>query len=269
MSSYFITGVSKGLGLALVRLLASNPSNIVLGLARDMEATEKKLAGDGFKNVHILSGDITDEKALQTAATEAEKILGDKGLDVMINNAGYISDITSLESIRDLENDKELLIQDIYKSFDVNAVGTLKAVYAFLPLVRKGTQKKIVAISSGMGDVDFINDAKVFGSVPYGISKAALNILMAKLNVAYQDEGILCIAICPGEISRDTPPTFNDEQMAKVMKIVSVFRGYAPNYESYDPPTAAKNVMAAIDRSSLEAGFGGSFLSHNGTKKWM
>jgi NAD(P)-dependent dehydrogenase (short-subunit alcohol dehydrogenase family) len=43
--------------------------------------------------------------------------------------------------------------QDTQKSIDINLFGTMNAVFAFLPLVRKGQLKKVVAISSGMGDI--------------------------------------------------------------------------------------------------------------------
>jgi NAD(P)-dependent dehydrogenase (short-subunit alcohol dehydrogenase family) len=44
-------------------------------------------------------------------------------------------------------------MDDTQKSFDVNVFGTMKAVFAFLPLIRGGGLKKVVAISSGMGDI--------------------------------------------------------------------------------------------------------------------
>jgi len=51
------------------------------------------------------------------------------------------------------ENDPGFLVEDMQKSFDANVYGVLNTVYAFLPLIRKGTIKKVIAISSGMGDI--------------------------------------------------------------------------------------------------------------------
>jgi NAD(P)-dependent dehydrogenase (short-subunit alcohol dehydrogenase family) len=87
---------------AFVEALASDPSNIVIGLARNKEATESRLATDGIMNAHILETDITDGKALELAAQQARQILGDKGLDVLINNAAYVSETTALKSLKDL-----------------------------------------------------------------------------------------------------------------------------------------------------------------------
>lgn len=51
------------------------------------------------------------------------------------------------------EHDVPAVLQDAQQSFEINVVGVLKTIYAFLPLVREGKLKKIVAISSGMGDI--------------------------------------------------------------------------------------------------------------------
>ena len=49
------------------------------------------------------------------------------------------------------EDDAHAMIDDTQKSFDTNVIGTLKTIYAFLPLVKQGKQKKVIAISSTMG----------------------------------------------------------------------------------------------------------------------
>ena len=65
------------------------------------------------------------------------------------------------------------------KSFLSNVYGVLNSVYAFLPLIRKGNLKKVTAISSGMSDLDFINETSLAVAAPYAISKAALSTLFS------------------------------------------------------------------------------------------
>ena len=94
----------------------------------------------------------------------------------------------------------------------------MKATFAFLPLIRQGELKKVVAISSGMGDLgrnsftfgyltgtkqisDLINEVQLYNAAPYAISKAALNTLFAKFHASYADEGILFISLCPGMVN--------------------------------------------------------------------
>lgn len=68
---------------------------------RNKRAAEARLARDRISNVEVLVADVTDEAALRAAAKEAKNILGGKGLDVLINNAAYVSDQTALTSLHD------------------------------------------------------------------------------------------------------------------------------------------------------------------------
>ena len=69
---------------------------------RNREATEARLAADGVTSAQLITSDITDEEGLRLAAEEAGKILGEGGLDVLIHNAAYVSDVTALQSLQDL-----------------------------------------------------------------------------------------------------------------------------------------------------------------------
>lgn len=69
MPTYLITGVRTGLGYGFVEVLARDPANTVIGIVRDKEATEKKLAADGIEGVKILEADINDLPALKVSYT--------------------------------------------------------------------------------------------------------------------------------------------------------------------------------------------------------
>lgn len=86
---------------ALIKRLAESPENTVLGLARNKAAVEKRIESDGF-NALILEADITDQPSLTRAAESAAQFLEGKGIDVVINNAGYVSESTALKSLEDL-----------------------------------------------------------------------------------------------------------------------------------------------------------------------
>ncbi|KAH8172646.1 short chain dehydrogenase domain-containing protein [Sarocladium implicatum] len=275
MPSYVITGASRGLGYAFVQTLGADPLNTVIGLARDKESTDARLGLDGFRNVHILAADITDDTSLQAAALEARRILGDTGLDVLINNAAYVSQTTALKSLKDSETDLESVIEDTQRGFDVNVHGTLKSVYAFMPLLKKGELKKIVAISSGMGDIDLINEAKLPYAAPYSISKAALTTMFAKLGAAYEADGLLFMSLCPGQVNTVEDPdafmaSLSEHDVARLQDMNAKLGTYAaPDFRPMTPRESALACLSAINRSSLAAGFNGSFLSYNGTKRWM
>jgi NAD(P)-dependent dehydrogenase (short-subunit alcohol dehydrogenase family) len=67
-----------------------------------------------------------------------------------------------------------------------------------VPLILKGTAKKVVAITSGMGDIELVRKHNVYEEGPYAISKAALNMVVAKFSAEYAKDGVLFLSVCPG-----------------------------------------------------------------------
>jgi NAD(P)-dependent dehydrogenase (short-subunit alcohol dehydrogenase family) len=92
----------------------------------------------------------------------------------------------------------------MFDSFNANVVGVMKTISAFLPLIKAGSAKKIIVISSVMADPDLVRTFEVTYAAPYSISKAAVNLLVAKYHAAYTKEGILFIAISPGLVDTGT-----------------------------------------------------------------
>lgn len=83
-------------------------------------------------------------------------------------------------------------------SLDVNVVGVIYSINAFLPLVRKGSVKKITVISSGMADPEWVVQNDIPGSLIYASMKAATNMVVAKYAVELRGEGIVVLALSPG-----------------------------------------------------------------------
>ena len=90
------------------------------------------------------------------------------------------------------------MIEDLQISFDVNVVGVIKTVNAFIPLLLKGREKKVFALSTGLADADLISQFDLAVAAPYSISKVALNMAIAKYSALYTSEGVLFMAISPG-----------------------------------------------------------------------
>ena len=101
------------------------------------------------------------------------------------------------------DDDFETLEKDILESLEINLLGAIKTVHAFVPLIRNGKGKKVLTISSGMADIDLINATEVAFASPYAISKGALNVAIAKYNALYNKEGILFLAVSPGYVSTE------------------------------------------------------------------
>jgi hypothetical protein len=48
------------------------------------------------------------------------------------------------------------------------------------------------------------------------------------------------------------------------------FKAYAPHFTGpATPEDGIRDVLATIHRATIEDGFGGAFLSHNGDKQWL
>ena len=77
-------------------------------------------------------------------------------------------------------------------------VGVVKTVNAFMPLLLKGREKKVFTLSTGLADADLISQFDLAIAAPYSISKAAVNMAIAKYSALYKSEGVLFMAISPG-----------------------------------------------------------------------
>lgn len=97
----------------------------------------------------------------------------------------------------------DLMEKDLQESLDINLLAVIKSIHAFVPLIREGKGKKVVTISTGMADLDLINSTEVAFASPYAISKAAVNVAIAKYNALYKKEGILFLAVSPGYVATE------------------------------------------------------------------
>lgn len=79
-----------------------------------------------------------------------------------------------------------------------NVLGNIHLFNLFLPLVLKGRAKKVISMTSGHADIDFINKMEVDINPLYSISKAAMNTAVAKFNAQYGKDGVLFMSISPG-----------------------------------------------------------------------
>lgn len=86
------------------------------------------------------------------------------------------------------------------ETFRVNVVGNIHLFNLFMPMVLKGKVKKVITLSSGHGDIDLINKYDLTVLAPYSVSKAAMNLAVAKFKAEYNKQGTLFMSISPGVI---------------------------------------------------------------------
>ncbi|KAJ7223950.1 hypothetical protein C8J57DRAFT_1391050 [Mycena rebaudengoi] len=263
MASYVVTGAARGIGLEFVTQLSADSNNTVFALVRN-KSTANELNNLSSNNISIIEADITDSTALQAAASEVSKATGGK-LDYLINNAAYRSASGGF-SLDEFPSD-EALEQELMNNFKVNTVGVVHTINAFLPLLRLGSAKKVISLSSGMGDLDLTITTEHSGQGPYAISKAALNMVVAKYAVKYKAEGFVFLAISPGVVNTlVAPPTAQQIEHGKTLKmrILKV----APDFKG--PITPKESVALQLDViREWKVENTGAFVSQFGNKQWV
>jgi NAD(P)-dependent dehydrogenase (short-subunit alcohol dehydrogenase family) len=197
-STALITGANKGIGLETARQLAARGMTVLLG-ARDISrgtGAERELRAEGHdaRFVHL---DVTDDKLIAAAAALIAAEYGQ--LDVLVNNAGIVTmggapSATSLDGLRAI--------------LETNVLGVIAVTNAMLPLLRRAPSARIVNVSSEVGSITLVSDHAnpmwaMPASVPYPVSKAALNMVTAMYAKELLEAGILVNAANPGYCATD------------------------------------------------------------------
>jgi NAD(P)-dependent dehydrogenase (short-subunit alcohol dehydrogenase family) len=171
-----VTGAASGIGLATARLLVAEGATVA-GIDRDPPPDDAGIVP--------VAADVTDQATLDAAAATVAQDLG--GVDIVIANAGIGASGTVVD------NDDE----EWHRVFDVNVLGIVRTVRAFLPLLRQSESPAIVCTSSVVATTGLVQRAC------YGASKGAVLSLTLAMAADYAPEGIRVNCVCPGTV--DTP----------------------------------------------------------------
>ncbi|KAI0120153.1 NAD(P)-binding protein [Nemania sp. FL0031] len=271
MPTYVITGVSRGLGFEFLTQISNHKENLVIGLARDKAATEKKVAEElpGRSNIRILTGDLNDYESLKQAAADTAAITGG-GLDYLIANAGYMAHWDAFYPIGTLAKDYERVQVETTKLYQTNVIGNINLFSLFTPLILKGEKKKVIALTSGLSDIDVVNQLELDTGALYAVVKAGLNMVVAKFAAQYKKDGVLFLSICPGSVDNGHFEHLTPEEIQAVKGMMGKFLAYAPHFKGPVKPTSAVgDVINVMGQATIEKGNSGDVLSHWGNKRWL
>ena len=189
MKCIVITGASTGIGFGAAKEFVTHGYQVFGSVRREADAARLKAElGDNFTPLIF---DITDSKAVRSAACQVEKIIGDRNLNGLINNAGMATSGALMYQP----------LEEIRLQFEVNVVGQIGVIQAFLPLL--GARKT----NNGEQPGRIINISSVVGklAVPflgaYVGSKHAIEGISHSLRRELQLYGIDVIIIAPGAVS--------------------------------------------------------------------
>ncbi|ORY58376.1 uncharacterized protein BCR38DRAFT_468649 [Pseudomassariella vexata] len=246
MPSYLITGASRGLGFEFLRQLSDRSDSIVVGLVRDKQVVDQKIASvlQG-NNIHTVEADLTDYSSLKRAVETVSKLTGGT-LDYVFANGAYINDEYSYVTASKMAFDPVEMENELMSLFKTNVIGNMHLFSLVMPLVLNGDTKKIVAISSGLADLDLISSAQ------------------------YRRDGVLLMSICPGVVNIKENNGVSADQLEAMNDLATKFMECKPDWNGPSTPQAAvTSVLEVAEKASIETGFPGSFVSHHGNKQWL
>ncbi|GMT07780.1 hypothetical protein PENTCL1PPCAC_29954, partial [Pristionchus entomophagus] len=199
MVSVLVTGANRGIGLGLVRQLVQEPSvTAVIATARNIDTAADLKAIDSPK-LHLIQLEVVDEESITQAVTKVAEIVGENGLDFLVNNAGIFNKTRLADDFP-----KALVMEQM----EVNTVAPLLVTNKFYGLLKKAATKngkaQVANISSALGSIEFAPqmDGPMETAI-YSMSKAALNMLTRKLSMEWKDDKIRATSFCPGWVKTD------------------------------------------------------------------
>ncbi len=180
MTTWFITGISRGLGRELAAA-AVRRGDTVIGTQR--MATEQTVGPDD--RLTVLSLDLAERTDLDEMVGAVVRRHG--RIDVVVNNAGY-----GLLGPAEAASDAE-----VERLFEVNTFAPFRLIRAFLPYLRVQGSGHIVNVTSIAGR------APMASSALYAAAKAAVEGLTHALAQEVAPFGIRVTAVAPGAMRTD------------------------------------------------------------------
>ncbi|HVN43894.1 MAG TPA: NAD(P)-dependent oxidoreductase [Steroidobacteraceae bacterium] len=185
----FITGASRGIGLAIALRAARDGANIAIAaktaephpkLPGTIYSAAREIEQAGGRALPLIV-DVRDESAVVAAVRQCAEHFG--GIDICVNNASAIN----LASIEQIDMRRYDLIQQI------NTRGTFLTSRACLPYLQKAENPHILTLSPPLD----LRPKWFAGHLAYSLSKYGMSLCMLGLAEEYRAAGIACNALWP------------------------------------------------------------------------
>ena len=178
MATVLITGCNRGIGLQLAAQLKGRGDDIIAAC----RSASPALTGLG---VEIIEGiDVADGESV----AELKRQLGDRQLDILINNAGIL--------LRDEFG--AIDYDDMLQQYRVNTLGPLRVTEALRDNLSEGG--KVIIITSRVGSIADNSSGNYYG---YRASKTAVNQIGTNLMHELRPRGIAVALLHPGLVATE------------------------------------------------------------------
>lgn len=143
MQSIVITGANRGLGLALTAASLARTSR-VFAVCRpgSDQAALRALPAQAGSQLIVCELDVTEYHRMPALAEMIRQHTS--GLDLLINNAGILTDHETIASVRP---------EELLENYRVNTIAPVMLTQQLLPLLQQGTRPTIVNIASSFASI--------------------------------------------------------------------------------------------------------------------
>jgi len=176
LKTAIVTGASKGVGLATVKLLSENGYKVI-AVSRNLSKVSE-LVSD---NVEVYSLDITNSEEIKAFYEKYKDIT----LDLLVNNAGGGSGPTHLINET---------MDNFRRAYDINVSGPMYLSQLFVPAMKKSESATIIFITSLCGKTPYR------GGGNYSNAKRGEMALVDTMRMEFPEYGIKVTEVCPGTI---------------------------------------------------------------------
>jgi len=179
-----VTGGATGIGAATVAALAADKVSVALQYSsseNEAKQISEQLNSKGLK-VEIFRADLSQKDSVDKLVANVQAKLGD--IDILINNAGLMSDASIIEMSDELWD----------QALNINLTAAFKLIRACAPSMVSKKWGRIINISSQVALVGSANHAH------YAAAKAGLLGLTYSAAKEYGASGVTVNAVLPGRI---------------------------------------------------------------------